>query len=62
LLKYVVDVTTGHAYAKEQTFPIHNFNQFVADGYSRVDDGQDEMNTEGSTSFSNFFLNSGFRS
>lgn len=58
-LKYVVDVNSGHAYAKEQTFPLQNFNQFVSDGYARVDDGQEEMHTE--SSINHFFINSGFR-
>jgi len=61
-LKYIIDINTGHIFPKEQAFPLQNFNQFVGDtGYSRVDDGIEEMNTEGTTNFTNFFINSGFR-
>jgi len=61
VLKFIVDVNSGNAYAKEQTFPLQKFNQFVADGYSRVDDGNGEMQTENTANFSQFFINSGYR-
>lgn len=43
-----------------RSFVIIFANSFE-DGYSRVDDGTGEMQTENTANFSQFFINSGYR-